>query len=94
MYWKIFKPNLKLIIFSIILFIINILIILQLIPVFESQTPGAKIVNLIVSPPNFFFEDLLGITSLKIIDFLTWSLQFFYDYILVAILTYILKGGK
>ena len=94
MCWKIFKPNLKLIIFAIILFIINILIILQLIPVFESQNLEAKFVNLIISPPNFFFEDLLGITSVKIIDFLTWVLQFFYDYILVAILIYILKGGN
>ena len=60
---KIFKPTLKLIILSIILFVINVIIILQLIPVFESQTLGAKIINLIISPPNFIFEDLTGLSS-------------------------------
>ena len=52
---NILKPNLRIVISSIILFAINVILILQLIPVFESQTLGAKIINLIVSPPNFFF---------------------------------------
>ena len=92
MYWKIFKPNLKLIVFAIVLYIINIFIVLQLIPVFESQEIGAKFVNLLVSPPNFIFEDLLGITSVKIIDTLTWLLQFLYDYVIIAIIIFMLKG--
>ena len=90
---RMFTPNRKLIILAIALYIINILIILQLIPVFESQSFGAKIVNLILSPPNFIFEDLLGINSIKIIDLLTWILQFVYDYVIAAIIFYI-KGGK
>ena len=90
---RMFTPNRKLIILAIALYIINILIILQLIPVFESQSFGAKIVNLILSPPNFIFEDLLGINSIKIIDLLTWILQFVYDYVIAAIIFY-LKGGK
>lgn len=57
------KPNLKIIIFSVILFVINIIIILQLIPVFESQSLSSKIINLIIFPPNFFFEDLTGLSS-------------------------------
>ncbi|MEK6872615.1 MAG: hypothetical protein AABW90_01220 [Nanoarchaeota archaeon] len=76
----------KLIILSIIVYILNILLILQLIPVLESQTFGAKTINLLVSPPNFIFEDLLGISSVKIIDYLTWILQFFYDFLIVLIL--------
>ena len=60
---NIFYPNWKIIILAVIIFILNIMLILQLIPVFESQTLGAKIVNLIVSPPNFFFEDLTGLSS-------------------------------
>ena len=94
MFWKIFKPNLKLTLFAIILFAINFIIILQLIPVFESQTIGAKLVNLVIFPPNFIFEDLLGITSVKIIDVLTWIFQFLYDYVLIAIITFILKRRK
>lgn len=94
MCWKIFKPNLKLIVFAIILYIINIIIILQLIPVFESQDIGAKFVNLLAFPPNFMFEDLLGITSLKTTDVLTWLLQFLYDYIIIAVIVFILKGGS
>ena len=91
---SIFKPTWKLIIFSVILYIINIMIILSIIPVLESQTLGAKIVNLIVALPNFFFEDLLGISSVKTIDILTWILQFFYDYVIAAFLLYCVKGGK
>ena len=91
---NIFKPNLKIIISSIILIVINVIIILQLIPVFESQTPGSKIINLIVFPPNFFFEDILGITSVKSIDILTWILQFIYDYIIIAIILNIILSKK
>ena len=91
---NIFYPDWKLIVLSVILYIINIIIILQLIPVLESQTFVAKIVNLIVFPPNFFFEDLLGISSAKAIDILTWILQFVYDYIIAGILIYFIKGGK
>ena len=60
---NIFNPSLKLIIFAVVLYILNLLLILQLIPVFESQTAGARIVNLVVSPPNFIFEDLTGLSS-------------------------------
>ncbi|MEK9134929.1 MAG: hypothetical protein AAB451_01380, partial [Patescibacteria group bacterium] len=60
---NIFNPSLKLIIFAVVLYILNVLLILQLIPIFESQTAGAKIVNLIVSPPNFIFEDLTELSS-------------------------------
>ena len=108
---KIFKPTLKLIILSIILFVINVIIILQLIPVFESQTLGAKIINLIISPPNFIFEDLTGLSStalnftllpsnppfsyrLGFVDLLIWALQFVYDYIIVLVLLYFVKGGR
>ena len=91
---NIFKPNLKIIIFSIILFVINIIIILQLVPVFESETPSSKIINLIVFPPNFFFEDIFGITSIKSIDVLTWILQFIYDYIIIAIILNIRQSKK
>lgn len=91
---NVLKPNLKTIIFSIILFVINVIIILQLIPVFESQTTEAKIINLIVSPPNFFFEDILRITGIKLIDVLTWVLQFIYDYIIIAIILNIIKSKR
>lgn len=84
------KPTRKLIITSIILYIINIMIILQLIPVFESSKLGDKIINFLISPPNFFFEDLLGITSIKFIDILTWVFQFIYVYIISAILLYLI----
>ena len=94
MCWKIFKPNLKLIALAIFLYIINIIIILQLIPVFESQTVGAKFVNLVVFPPNFLFEDVFGINGLRSIDNLTWVLQFVYDYILISIIVYFIRGNK
>ena len=87
------EKTIKTAILAILLFAINILIILQLIPVFESQTPGSKIINLIVSPPNFIFEDLLGITSIKSIDILTWILQFVYD-LLIAYVLIEITGGK
>lgn len=91
---NILKPNLKIIIFSVILFAINIIIILQLIPVFESQNLSSKIINLIIFPPNFFFEDILGITSIKSIDILTWVLQFTYDYIIIAIILNIIRSKR
>ena len=91
---NIFYPNLRVIILAIVLYIINIIIILQLIPVFESQTVGAKFVNLVVFPPNFFFEDLLGISSVKAVDILTWILQFVYDYVVSAFILYLIKRGK
>ena len=90
---RIFTLNFGIIIITIVVYVLNILLILQLIPVFESQSFGAKIVNLIVSPPNFFFEDVFGINSLKVIDILTWVLQFLYDYIIVSILLYFTKGS-
>ncbi len=91
---NIFYPNWRIIILAIAIYIINILIILQLIPVLEGQSFGDKAINLIVSPPNFFFEDLLGISSVKAIDLLTWILQFVYDYIISAAILYFIKGGK
>jgi hypothetical protein len=63
---KMFKPALKLITFTVILFSLNVLLILQLIPIFESQTLGAKIVNLVVFPANFLFEDLTSLSSTAI----------------------------
>ena len=90
---RIFTLNFGINIITIVVYVLNILLILQLIPVFESQSFGAKIVNLIVSPPNFFFEDVFGINSLKVIDILTWVLQFLYDYIIVSILLYFTKGS-
>ena len=91
---NIFYPNLKKIIWAIVLFVGSILLILQLIPVFESQTIGAKIVNLVVSPANFLFEDLFGINSIKFVDYLTWSLQFLYIYIITSLILYLVKGGQ
>ncbi|MEK6895192.1 MAG: hypothetical protein AABX48_01600 [Nanoarchaeota archaeon] len=79
------------IISTVILLILNVILILQLIPVFESQTLNAKIVNAIVSPPNFIIEDILGINIIKFFDILTWILQFIYDYILILIIRYIIK---
>ena len=89
---NIFYPNWKIIILTIMFYIFNTLLILQLVPIFESQTFGAKLVNLIVFPLNFFFEDLLGINSIKVIDYLTWILQFVYDYVIVGIIFYFMKG--
>lgn len=108
---RIFTLSWRIIIITIVVYILNILLILQLIPVFESQSLGAELTNLIISPPNFFFEDLTGLSStalnftllpsgppfsyrLGFIDFLTWILQFLYDYIIVSILLYFVKGGK
>ena len=107
---NIFYPSLKLVILAVVFYIINIVIILSIIPVLESQTLGAKLVNLIVSPPNFFFEDLTGLSStalnftllpsgppfsyrLGFVDLLTWVLQFVYDYVIVAVVLYLVKGG-
>ena len=87
------------------------MIILSIIPVLESQTLGAKIVNLIITPPNFFFEDLTGLSltalnftllpsgppfsyRLGFIDFLTWILQFVYDYVIVSIVLYFVKEDR
>ena len=83
--------NWKVLIFAIILFVLNVILILQLIPVFESSSISARIVNLVVSPSNFIFEDLFGINSIKIIDYLTWLLQFFYDYLIAFIILKILS---
>ena len=91
---NIFYPDLRIIFLAIVLYVINIILILQLIPVFESQTIGAKIVNFIVSPPNFFFEDLLGISGVKTVDILTWILQFVYDYVISVFILYFIMGGK
>ena len=91
---KIFTSNWKVIILAIILYILNIILILQLIPVFESQTLNAKIINLLIFPPNFFFEDLLGINSVKVVDILTWIFQLIYVYILLSLVLYFVKGGK
>ncbi|MEK6871356.1 MAG: hypothetical protein AABX16_00460 [Nanoarchaeota archaeon] len=90
---KIFQPNLKLIITSLILFAINVLIILQLIPVLENQSGWAMFINLIIFPPNFIFEDVFDISSVKSIDIITWILQFMYDYLIAGILLYFMKGG-
>ena len=81
------------VVLAVVLYALNILLILQLIPVLESQTINAKIVNLFVFPANFLFEDLLGINSVKSIDILTWVLQFVYVYIISAIVIYLVKGG-
>jgi|SRR3989344_481337 len=89
---NILKPNPKIIISSIILFIINVILILQLIPVFESQTLGAKIINLIVSPPNFFFEDLTGLSSTALnFTLLPSGSSFSYRLGFVDLLTWILQ---
>ena len=80
------KPTRNLIVLSIIIFALNFILILQLIPVFESQTFNSEIVNLFVFPPNFIFEDLLGITSIKSIDYLTWMFQFIYDYLIAGVI--------
>ena len=74
-------------------FAVNIFVILQLIPVFESQSVGANIVNAIVFPPNFIFEDVFGINSVKVIDYATWGLQFAYDYLIAFFILLLVKGG-
>ncbi len=89
---RIFKLNWKVIILTIVLYILNILLILQLIPVFESQSFGAEIVNLIVSPPNFFFEDLTGLSSTALnFTLLPSSLPFSYRLGFVDFLTWIFQ---
>ena len=90
---NIFQPNRKLLIVSIILFIFNVLLILQLIPVFESKTVEASIINLIIFPSNFIFEDIFKITSNRIIDMISWILVFVYDYLIIGIILYFMKGG-
>ncbi len=92
MHLKIFKPNLKLVIIIAVVYIINIIIILQLAPVLESQTIQGKIINLLIFPSNFIFEDMFNITSIRIIDFLSWFLLFLYDYMIVMFIIYF-KGG-
>ena len=87
LHWEIFLS-------ACFIFAVNILVILQLIPVFESQTLGARIINLIVSPPNFLFEDVFGINSVKFIDYATWILQFVYDYLIALIVLRLVKGGR
>ena len=91
---NIFYPNFKTIILSIALFIGSILLILQLIPIFESQTIWANVINFIVFPPNFIFEDIFGINSVKFIDYITWFLQFLYIYIITSLILYLVKGGQ
>ncbi|MEK6847295.1 MAG: hypothetical protein AABY16_03955 [Nanoarchaeota archaeon] len=90
---NVFYPNLKKIILTVVLFAGSIMLILQLIPVFESQTIGAKIVNLFLSPANFLFEDLFGVNSIKFFDYLTWGLQFLYMYIIASLILYLVGGG-
>lgn len=82
----------KILIFSIVIYALNIIIILQLVPVFESSNLGAKLTNAIVFPANFIFEDLIGLESIFIIDLLTWVLQFFYIYLIVCIIRRIMKA--
>ena len=91
MYYNFLKPRKNLIVLSIIIYILNVLLILQLIPVFESQTIDSKIVNLIVFPPNFIFEDLFGVSSVRSIDIFTWIIQLFYDYLIVGIIIKAIK---
>ena len=91
MYYNFLKPRKNLIVLSIIIYILNVLLILQLIPVFESQTIDSKIVNLIVFPPNFIFEDLFGVSSVRSIDIFTWIIQLFYDYLIAGIIIKAIK---
>ncbi len=58
-----FKLTWGILILAVIIYALNILLILQLIPVFEADDPASDFVNLIVAPANFFFEDLSGISS-------------------------------
>ncbi|MBI2449488.1 hypothetical protein HYV49_04290 [Candidatus Pacearchaeota archaeon] len=81
----------KILLLSVVIYALNIIVILQLIPVFESSSIGAKFVNAIIFPVNFIFEDLFGIEGVLIFDILTWVLQFFYAYIIACILRRITK---
>ena len=83
---KISRDFYKLAILSFIILAINILIILSIVPVLESSTLPSKIVNLIVFPSNFIFEDLFGISSIKYIDKLSWILLAFYDILIAKII--------
>ena len=81
-----FHPTWKLIALTLLVSTAHLLLILQLIPVFESQTTPAKLVNLIVFPANFLFEDILGITSDKTFDIATWILHIAYGYLITCAL--------
>ena len=81
-----FKFNWKVFAVTVVISIINFVLILQLIPVFEGSTLIAGIMNLVIFPPNFLFEDLFGASSVRIIDKLTWVLQFLYDYLIALII--------
>ncbi len=78
-------------ILAVVIYALNILLILQLIPVFEADDPASDFVNLIVAPANFLFEDLFGITSVRIIDVFTWILQFFYAYLIACLLRRLMR---
>ena len=67
---RMFTPNRKLIILAIALYIINILIILQLIPVFESQSFGANAQLFGAS----LKESFLGILELDSISYLMFDI--------------------
>lgn len=86
-----FKLTWGILMLAVVIYALNILLILQLIPVFEADDLASDIVNLVVFPANFFFEDLLGITSVRIIDILTWVLEFFYAYLIACLLRRLMR---
>ncbi|MEK9184804.1 MAG: hypothetical protein AAB866_01400 [Patescibacteria group bacterium] len=89
---RFFRLTWKILVLTIIIFSLDLIAILQLIPVFESSSLGAEFVNAVIFPANFLFEDIFGIESVFIIDALTWVLQFFYAYLIACVLRRIMKA--
>ena len=79
-----FRPTWRIGIVTLVLAVLHLVLILQLIPVFENDSINAEVVNAVVFPGNFFFEDLLGITSVRWIDVVTWLFHVGYDYVIVC----------
>ena len=58
-----FKLTWGVLLLTVVIHVLNILLILQLIPVFEQDDLLSDFINLIIAPANFLFEDLTGISS-------------------------------
>ena len=58
-----FKLTWGILLLTVVIYALNIMLILKLVPVFEQNDLLSEAVNLIIAPANFLFEDLTGISS-------------------------------
>ena len=79
-----FRLGWGILILSVIIYALNLILILQLSPVFEKQDYFSRVINLIIFPANFLLEDIFEMGGVGTIV-LSWVLEFFYAYIIACI---------